>query len=85
LEEEKSVKSAGAAMVYESAITSVSNDEVKLTTTEVKVDDFGQKIKKAHDAFQDLFTTAIDTGKSIGSEKAKKTCGDTIKDTIQKR
>lgn len=59
-------------MVYESTITSVSNDEEKLTTTEGKEDDFGQKTKKAQNAFQELFTTAIDTGKSIASEKAKK-------------
>jgi hypothetical protein len=44
----------------------------KLTITEVKEDDFGQKTKKAQNAFQELFTTAIDTGKSIASEKAKK-------------
>jgi hypothetical protein len=58
---------------------------MKLTTNELKVDDFGQKIKKVHNAFQDLFTTAVDTVKSTASEKAKKACGDTLKDTIQKR
>jgi hypothetical protein len=55
---------------------------MKLTTIELKVDDFGQKIKKVHNAFQDLFTTAVDTVKSTASEKAKKACGDTLKDTI---
>jgi hypothetical protein len=56
-EEEESLTAEGAAMVYESTITSVSNDEEKLTTTEDKEDDFGQKIKKAQNALQDLFTT----------------------------
>jgi hypothetical protein len=72
LKEEESVTTAGTVIAYESTITSVSNDEEKLTTTEDKEDDFGQKSKKAQNAFQDLFTTAIDTGKSIASEKAKK-------------
>ena len=71
-EEEESVTAERTGMVYESTITSVSNGEEKLTTTEDKEDDFGQKTKKAQNAFQDLFTTAIDTGKSIASEKAKK-------------
>ena len=71
-EEEESVTTAGTVIVYESTITSVSNNEDKLTTTEGKEDDFGQKTKKAQNAFQDLFTTAIEKGKSIASQKAKK-------------
>lgn len=72
LKEEESVTTAGTVIAYESTITSVSNDEVKLTTTEGKEDDFGQKTKKAQNAFQDLFTTSIDKGKSIASQEAKK-------------
>jgi hypothetical protein len=73
LKEEESVTTAGTVIVYESTITSVvSNDEVKLTTTEGKEDDFEQKTKKAQNAFQDLFTTAIEKGKSIASQEAKK-------------
>jgi hypothetical protein len=71
-EEEESVTTAGTVIVYESTITSVSNNEDKLTTMEGKEDDFGQKTKKAQNAFQDLFTTAIEKGKSIASQKAKK-------------
>ena len=72
LKEEESVTTDGTVIVYESTITSVSNDKDKLTTTEGKEDDFGQKTKKAQNAFQDLFTTSIDKGKSIASQEAKK-------------
>jgi hypothetical protein len=73
LEKEGSVTSAvGAAMMYESASTFVSNTGEKLTATEEKEEDLGQKAKRAENAFQDLFTTAIDKGKLIASEKAKK-------------
>lgn len=73
LEKEGSVTSAsGAVIVYESASTFVSNDGEKLTATKEKEDDLGQKTKRAENAFQDLFTTAIDKGKSIASENAKK-------------
>jgi len=73
LEKEGSVTSAGGAViVYESASTFVSNDGEKLTATKEKEDDLGQKAKRAENAFQDLFTTAIDKGKSIASENAKK-------------
>ena len=58
--------------MYESPITFVSNDEEKLTITEEKEVYLGQKTKRAENAFQNLFTTAIDKGKSIASEKAKK-------------
>ena len=72
LKEEESVTTAGTVIVYESTITSVNNNEDKPTTTEGKEDDFGQKTKKAQNAFQDLFTTSIDKGKSIASQEAKK-------------
>ena len=72
LKEEESVTTDGTVIVYESTITPVSNDKDKLTTTEGKEDDFGQKTKKAQNAFQDLFTTAIEKGKSIASQEAKK-------------
>jgi hypothetical protein len=72
LKKKESVTAAGAVIVHESAITSVSNDELKLTATKEKEDDLGQKAKRAENAFQDLLTTAIDKGKLIASEKAKK-------------
>jgi hypothetical protein len=73
LKEEESVTTDGTVIVYESTITPVSNDKDKLTTTtEGKEDDFGQKTKKAQNAFQDLFTTSIDKAKSIASQEAKK-------------
>lgn len=72
LKEKESVTAGGAVIVHESPITSVSNDELKLTATKEKGDDLGQKAKRAENAFQDLFTTAIDKAKLIASEKAKK-------------
>ena len=50
----------------------VSNNGEKLTTTEGKEVELWHKAKRAKNAFQDLFTTAIDKGKSIASQKAKK-------------
>jgi hypothetical protein len=55
-----------------SAVALVSNDGEKLTTTEGKEVDLRHKAKRAKNAFQELFTTAIDKGKSIASQKAKK-------------
>ena len=49
----------------------VSNDEEKLATTEGKEVDLGHKAKRTKNAFQDLFTTAIDKGKSIAYKKQK--------------
>ena len=57
--------------MYESASTFVSNDGEKLTATE-KEDDLGQKAKRAENAFQDLFTTAIDKRKIDCFRKSKK-------------
>ena len=50
----------------------VSNNGEKLTTTEGKEVELWLKAERAKNAFQDLFTTAIDKGKSIASQKAKK-------------